>query len=152
MKLALLLSLFLVFFGCISTKPDAPAPELPAVASRQQVPPVEIAKTCEEMLEEEVVKSWRKYEVKTSYPAFVENTGMIDKILNDFNACIIGKDQSFIIKIFGKPSDSNSGILRYHFYKEGESDIMKARCLLFKMKDLKTITSVSYEDCGYKKM
>jgi hypothetical protein len=154
MKVILIFCSVVCFLGCITPKPQAlPTTQNPTTSQQQQpVISTPVIKTCVEILEEEVKKGWHKYDPKTNYVSFIENLDLLDTIVGPLSTCIIGKNKEFVTKILGKPSSASIGIFKYHLYKEGETNLLTARCLTFRMKDGKTITSVSYEECGYKKL
>jgi hypothetical protein len=147
---------FFILASCIFAYGCQTPHSVPPVANVQVVKvtssSIASVKTCEEILLEEATKGWHKYEAQTSYPGFVENLDLIEKIVGELNVCIVGKNQEFVTELLGKPSHSSTGIFRYVFYQEQDNSILKAKCLVFRMKDSKTISSVSYEDCGVKRL
>lgn len=156
MKYIFIICLILGFTHCTTNKPlthkNQNPPKVATSAPPLTPPGVPSKKSCVEILEEEVKKGWHKYDPKTNYVSFIENLALMDTIVGPLSTCIIGKNKEFVTKILGKPSSASIGIFRYHLYKEGETNLLTARCLTFRMKDGKTITSVSYKECGYKKM
>lgn len=145
MKVILFIGISVCFLGCLTPKPSAPP-------SKQPIPTTSntASKSCEEVLEEEVSKGWQVYAAKTQFIGYIKNDNLNDKIIGQYKDCIVGKNRDYISKLFGTPSVTSYGILRYHCYISGETDLIKVTCLTFHMKDNVTVSSISLRECEKK--